>query len=303
MDNLKTLFEKGQFKALIDLTEGSKSPEDLLYRSSAFMALNKPDEALAVLLENRDGLFGFNALATMRGTIGARLALNDPVGAYRDLNDFKNRPYVSQQCEEYMQAAEKEISGFAAAALPRPKKESKPLTGGESPEEILSRVAELSTKERTPEDLEELKGILTSRKAPQQARFLALSLLSISKYNLPVDYYRGDRIFRVVPKDLPVPYTGGDFPFLAKALEKDADSPFAGKVATTLAATYVTFVYPEEPFKPEEVRLYELAFLLLSCRYLKAESDLSALCLAYGLDLPRVESKANEIEALMKPLP
>ncbi len=304
MDNLQTLFEKGEFELILDLTSMSQEPEDLLYRASAYLALNKGEEALAVLTQNRDALFAFRPLAVMRATIEARLALGDPIEAYRDLNDFKNRPYVSQECEEYMKAAEEKIALAASTAIKKPEGtkaedlSKKPLNK-EKPEEMLAILGTLSDPTKLGERIDELIPLLSDEKIPADVRSFALFLLVNAKYNKPVDFKRRGKIFRVVPKDLPVPYIGGDFPFLVKAFEKDSDSPDAAKVAQSYLATYILVMYPEDPFAPEDVRLYELAFLRMAYEALRMDYDLAPLAEAYKVDKDKLDETVRAVENLL----
>ena len=297
MDSLSTLFQKGLYEELVRLTEGSHEPEDLYYRASALLALNRARESLEILIKNRDALFAFAPLGTMKGTIGARLYLGEYDKAYADLEDFKNRPYVNQECEEYI----RDIPGLITKAIqddirnPRAEDASKSLSAASSDIERLRVLSSLQSQGDLKDKAEEVVALCDDDKAAPDVRTYALFLLVAAKYPGIVTFKRGGKIYQVVPKDLKRPYVDDDFLFLTKAFETDAENPDAGRIATSLLATLILVSYPEEAFPPEEVRLIEVAILKLAYESLREEADLKPLYESYDLRPEDVAEKAREI--------
>ena len=54
MDNLRTLFDKKEYELVIKLTRSSSDVDDLFYCLSAYLSLNKIDDALALIKEKKD---------------------------------------------------------------------------------------------------------------------------------------------------------------------------------------------------------------------------------------------------------
>ena len=66
MDNLKSLFDKKRYDLIIDLTKNSKNPEEILFRVTSFIMLNKDNDALDEIENNQTILDQYYPYKTMR---------------------------------------------------------------------------------------------------------------------------------------------------------------------------------------------------------------------------------------------
>jgi hypothetical protein len=105
MDSLKSLMDKKEYQLVLDLTKGSSDPEAIFYRATAYISLNQPVPATALLVENREELFKANPVLLMKVTFELRFIQKQFDEAYKDLEWFSNQPYVSQAVEEQLRAA------------------------------------------------------------------------------------------------------------------------------------------------------------------------------------------------------
>lgn len=303
MDNLSSLFDKGQYQAVIDLTTGSSEPSDLLYRASAYLALNNPEEAIDILSSNRERLYAFRPVATIKGTMGARYALNDYTGALLDAQWFADQPYVSQEVEEVLRELPKQIKEMEEAnkkAFLLPKQKAKKEEKKEQDEQSLLSIITRLGPTGSPD--EELCGKIASLLPDEKDRQIAavgLLLLIQSGYPNLVEYKKGSKIFRVVPKDLTIPMFDKDCLYVTEAISKDASDPGIARFANTYFMTYALAMMPEKAVGPGESRLLEAAMLKIAAEALKSSVDLEALKARYSLSEQEITDKANEVNQLL----
>ena len=93
MDNYKTLLEKGEYELVEQLTRLSKKPKELLYRLSALLSLSRYEEAVDILVSDRDILWKENPVLTLKVNFEVRFALKEFDEAYEDLAYFQNIRY------------------------------------------------------------------------------------------------------------------------------------------------------------------------------------------------------------------
>ena len=101
MDSLKSLIDKKEYELVIKLTEGSKVPNDLFYRISAYIYLGKYEEALFVIQDHQQ-ILESNLVSLINAHINLLCALGRFDQAHATLDYYANLPYQSQEVEEIL---------------------------------------------------------------------------------------------------------------------------------------------------------------------------------------------------------
>lgn len=305
MDSLKTLIDKGQYPLVIELTEKDADPSHLFYRCSAFLALGKAKEALAALLSSREGMYKNNPFLTLKSDFEMRFILKDFDGAYEDLAYFQNKPYVSQEVEEYLSA----LPGII-----RTNERNATLAKERSPEEIRKLLKEstddyevlslLSYAEGPSgafyEDI--LKELLVSERHPSVKTY-ALLILVARKCADEVAFTKNGSVYHLVPKELQPPYTGEPFDSFSRNMGELARDPSVQQAAMSILNDYTLDVYPETVIKSPEDHLLMVALLSLAQKYLHSSLGIDGYLERFSLDKEAVESLAHEIEKTIAAYP
>jgi len=102
MDNLKTLFDKKQYKLIIDLTSSSDDVTSIIFRLNAFIALEDYKSALNLIINRKDIIYQKDPIRCMDIHIDLLLHENKLMDAINAINEYKNMPYISQKVEEHL---------------------------------------------------------------------------------------------------------------------------------------------------------------------------------------------------------
>jgi len=305
MDSLKSLLDKGQYRLVLDLTEQDADPSHLFFRCSAYLALSRPQEALTVLLDNRPAMERVNPALTLKSNFEIRFLLKDFDGAYADLNYYQNRPYVSQEVEEYLRAL---------PSIIRTNERNAQLSVSKTPDEIRRLLKESQDDYEVLSLLNYIQGptasfyvdllkdILVSDRHPSVKTY-ALLLLIAQKHGEEVVFHKNGHVYRLVPKDLKPPYSGEPFDTFTRNLSEMARDPSVYQAALTLLNDYVMDVYPEEVIRSSDDRLLMTALLGLAQSYLRSTLGIDGYLARYGLDKKAVEELERTIEETLKASP
>ena len=101
MDSLKSLMDKKQYELVLKITENSQDSLSLFYRLSALLAVNRINDALALIKDKRSILIAKPAIL-MKIHIEILCLLGRFDEAYEELNYYKELPYENQQTEELL---------------------------------------------------------------------------------------------------------------------------------------------------------------------------------------------------------
>lgn len=96
MDNLKSLFDKKEYDLVIKLTRSSSDVDDLFYCLSAYLSLNKIDDALTLIKEKKD-ILKTRLPMLMRTHIELLCLAQKFDEAYDTIKEYENMPYFSQE--------------------------------------------------------------------------------------------------------------------------------------------------------------------------------------------------------------
>lgn len=305
MDSLKSLLDKKQFDLVLDLTKDSPDPEAVFYRSTALISLNRPQEALSLLLNHRADLYEANPLLYMKVSFELRFILKQFDEAYKDLEWCSNQPYVSQAVEEQLRVYPGIIRSNEKAATYvkdyTPEEVEKVLLSSPDDYEVLSMLSFVQNHSLS-DYTAILRQIAVSNRHPY-VRTYALLLLIALKDKTPFSFPKAGSVYRVVPSDLVPPYTGEVYNGFVSSLVLLAKDPSLANTAHQILNDYIMDVYPEAVVTKADDKPLALAFLTLAKRYLKAEDDLSPLLETYHLEAKAVDASADQIQRVLDATP
>lgn len=307
MDSLKSILDKKNYDLVLSLTKGATDSESLVYRASAFLGKGDAKNARDIFVKNRDQLYLFNPLLTLKSTFEIRYILGEFDEAYADLAYFNEKPYMSQQVEEYLKALPSLIRqnerNSELAKNYSPEEIKKILSSSKDDYEVLSLLNRLSS---APMDdyISYVEEILVSQRNASVKTFALLLLVSIH-YSKSVTFSKGDMVYHLIPKDLEPPFIGEKFDNFESNLNDMAKDPSVYGVARNLFSDYVLALYPEKAFDGAEDRLTMTALLLLAQEYLHSSLGIQGYLETYKLKENDVKKKKEEIASLLaaeKPL-
>jgi uncharacterized protein YeeX (DUF496 family) len=307
MDSLKSILDKKNYDLVLSLTEGTADPESLVYRASAFLGKGDAKNARDIFVNNRDALYLFNPLLTLKSNFEIRYILGEFDEAYADLAYFNEKPYASQEVEEYLKALPSLIRqnerNTELAKNYSPEEIKKILSTSKDDYEVLSLLNRLSN---VPMDdyISYVEEILVSQRNASVKTFALLLLVSIH-YSKSVTFSKDAKVYHLVPKDLEAPFVGESYDNFSNNLSDMAKDPSVYGVAKNLFSDYVLALYPEKAFAGEEDRLTMAALLLLAQEYLRSSLGIAGYLEDYHLKEADVRKKKEEIAAILakeKPL-
>jgi hypothetical protein len=305
MDSLKSLMDKKEYQLVLDLTKGSSDPEAIFYRATAYISLNQPVPATALLVENREELFKANPVLLMKVTFELRFIQKQFDEAYKDLEWFSNQPYVSQAVEEQLRAAPALIRANERAATMvkdySPEDVEKILLTSPDDYEVLSMLSYVQSHHLS-DYISLLRQITVSNRHPY-VRTYALLLLLALKDQTPISFPKNGQVYRVVPSELEPPYTGDTYNDFVNAMILMAKDPAVSGTSHEILNDYIMDVYPEKVIKAKDDRLLMTAFIKLGREYLKSSLGIEGYIEMYHLDPKAVEDQASQIKGVLDSTP
>ena len=295
MDSLKSLMDKKQYDLVIKLTENSTDRMHLFYRISAFLAMGKPLESLAIIENNREELEkDLSILMKIHIEILCLLCMFDD--AYKELERYKNLPYVSQQVEELLASLPIYIREEERKAFSSKEMEDEQVKVLLHSQDVDDAIVGLDiVRERDIKNfLDDLKWAMVEHPS-QSIRSFSLFVLVQKEFDGVVKFNHNGKIIEVNPKELTPPFVGEPFNTIVKRLSIEFNDPSLGENAIQILSTHIMFIYPDEiPYTEDEIveALYQI-----SCRYLQSkQEDLSTRCLEKNLDEDRVRELMSSID-------
>ena len=294
MDSLKSLMDKKQYDLVIKLTENSVDITYLFYRISAFLALGKPLESLAVIENNRDILEkDLSILIKIHIEILCLLSRFDE--AYKELERYKNLPYVSQQVEELLADLPQYIRDEERKAFSNKEMDDEQVRKLLRSKQLNDAIIALDIiRERDINKyLEDLKWAMVNHQT-QSIRSFSLFVLVQKKINGNFKFKHIDKVIDVNPSLLTPPFVGEPFNTIVKRLSVEFKDPSVSENAIQILSTHIMFIYPEDiPYSEDEIveALYQI-----STRYLQSQPEkLADRCFDKGLDVEMVQQLIDEI--------
>jgi hypothetical protein len=305
MDSLKSLLDKKQYDLILSLTEGSLDPEALVYRISAYLGKGDSASAQDLFFKNRDLLWSFNPVLTIKSNFELRFIAHDFDGAYDDITYFENKPYVSQEVEEYLRDLPKRIrlneKNQQLAQNYTPEKIEQVFRHSDDDYEVLNLLNYLQGA-NVREYLSYIKELLVSSRHPSVKTYALLLLVEIA-YPESVTFNKNGKVYHLVPKDLMPPYSGTVFNDFVLYLRDLSCDPSVAGVATNLLNDYIMDVYPESVVKTKDDTLLALAFIKLAREYLRSGLGMNGYYEKYHLDEKKVAELSHAIDETLKAEP
>lgn len=305
MAELKRLLEEGRYEETLRESEHLTDPASLFCRASAFLSLSKPKEALDLLLANRDALYKAFPLKTMKSTFEIRFFLKEYEEAYDDLEDFENRPYASQEVEEFLAGAPGLIRGterkerLAHAYSEEDLRQI--LRTSKDDYQILTLLDGLKDAPITPFN-DDIIALLTSNHHPS-VRSFALLLLLQEGYSKEVAFKKGNAILQVVPSLLLPPFTGPEFKDFKDYLHSFLSEPSVTSLAGKILDDAILADFPDAFLEKGQDPLLAAALCSLALTYLRSDESLDPVYQEHHLQKEEVAKKAGEISALLASVP
>lgn len=273
--DIKNLYEKGDYAAVLELTKDSKEPQFVFFRISSFINVQKVKEALSCLLDNRQSLFYFSPIKTIEANITCRCYLKEFDEAYEDVEYYRNEKYISQEVEEVIAGLKDRIRDEEKASILEREPEEideliRTIRRAKDDETILFSLTKMA---KFPKDLPYCDKMLISllkEKHSSDVKSFALMLLKMAGYDKEVTFEKRGKKYALVPLYLTLPFMDEaikDEMSLMQSLTKDST---ISKVATSLFNQYTMEIYPDNWMEEEgNETLIAVSFLSLAMDYLQ----------------------------------
>jgi hypothetical protein len=305
MDSFKSLLEKKQYDLVLSLTSDTGKEEDLFFRIAAYLGKGDSAKASALFFQNRDRLYAFNPLLTLKTNFELRDILKQYDEAYDDEPYFENKPYVSQEVEEYLRALPKMIrlmeKNNSLSGTLSPEKVDDILKNSKDDYQILTLLNAL-TGSLVKEHLGAIESLLVSARHPEVKTYAFLLLIS-AQVDQTVVFKKNGKTYRLVPAKTNPPYSGKIFAGFLSYLRTLAGDPSVSGIAEDLLNDYILDLYPEDVLTQSEDPLLALALISLARRYLRNDENLEETYARYSLTKEAVEAKAEDIASVLKKHP
>lgn len=295
MDSLKSLMDKRQYELVLAVTKSATDGASLFYRIGAYIALNKPEDALKCIGKNQKVLEKTNLKVLIKTHIEILCIKGDFDAAYEKLDYYKNLPYESQEVEETLAIYAKFI---------REKEKASVKTQLISDEELIKKLMSIKSivvlealKELRTRDLKLflplVKKILVS--FPMQAiRSFALMLLVEKKVNEEFKFLNVNKEITVNPSLLEEPFNDAKFKNMVKAIQTDFKDPSLSQNALNIYSTYLIYIYPNKC--KYNAKAMKCALYGIANEFLQADYDLEKKCLEEGEKLEDVQKIIEELK-------
>lgn len=269
MDNLKSLFEKGQYKLIIKLTENSKQPIDVFLRLLSFVSLGDDNNALQTIENNREVLeknypekvikIHFELLLKNRYFDEAKIVLKH----------YENLPYISQNVEEILRKIPddiEELKSFENSKVYSPDDIETILLNSSDNNEIGEVIFSLKNY-----NLNLYKDALKDfiKRSDVHPNFRTYGLLIFVENNLDenIDFLKDGKIMAINPKKLPKPFTDKAYGTLCeKIYYKTVKNISLQETALHLLNCYIIDTYPKQ-LEENNIEIMADAFVALSNEY------------------------------------
>ncbi len=295
MDSLKTLIEKKQYTLVLELTKDTFDIDSISFRIAAYLGLGKLEDAL-LLIEKHKHEFKEGLFNIMKVHLEVLLTLNKHDQAYEELKYYQSLPYISQEVEEYLSEAELMIRRHERKIRLDKKLSEEEIIKilDKENEDIILLAALNDIREYKISDFYDvIIRFLKRKSANSHVRTYALFLLVSDGYGKKVAFYKNERDFEVVPKDLEPPFMSSHYEKVIKSIESIAKDPSVSEVAISLLNELIIIIYPDDIFS-EKDNLLLGALLIIAYEHLQISHDVMHVAESLNLslnDLMNVVSK------------
>ncbi len=299
MDSLKSLLDQKKYDLVLTLTEGSKSPNDLFYRISAFIYLGKYEDALYVIQDNQS-ILETNLVSLISAHINLLCILGRFEQAYSTLDYYNNLPYQSQAVEEILRKMPQVI------ALEEKKNSQVKYYDDEQVEQMLS--SNISEDVLLGLDIVRKRDVLSflpflekvMLNFPKQSiRNYTLMLLVQKEVDRNIKILHQGEIIEVNPKLLTAPFTSITFNEVIRNFDREFKDPTLSQTATQLFSEYSLYLYPRD-YKYTANELTGIFYLIAKEYINDPVFELEDYCDTNGLDIYKISSAIKEIKDIIE---
>lgn len=237
--------DKKEYELVIKITNGSKKIDDLFYRISAFLALNKAENALKTIEDNRTILE--NRLPfLMKVNIEILCLLGRFEEAYEKMDYYKNLPYFSMEAEELLAELPKKIRQEELNSFKNNKMSDseirKILLSSKDDSLILTALNEIKENEINS-FLSILENLMVNYEKKSIRTFVLLMLIK-SGINLKMKFLSLDGVIEINPSKLKQPFADDKMIKCFSLLSKNIKDPVILEHSIQLVSTYCLYRFP-----------------------------------------------------------
>ena len=302
MDSLKSLMDKKQYELVLKITENSQDSLSLFYRLSALLAVNRINDALALIKDKRSILIAKPAIL-MKIHIEILCLLGRFDEAYEELNYYKELPYENQQTEEllnylpkYIREEEKKL--FKRQEVGQEEIRKKLLSKNDN--DVLTALNAVREYDLNSFLLPILNILKTYPK--QMIRSYALLLLTAKSYDKVVPFLSQDKLIEVKPSELKDPFVLegiGDIEAISQLFQNAYHNPSLVQNAVNILSSYLIYIYPNKVSFNENQLIVVFGYLAQDLLQIK-DVDLDKLCAERQLDKEETLKEINKIKDLLQ---
>ncbi len=272
----KKLLDEHKYEEIISLTNNKEDVNSIIYRITALASLSRYKDALKELKTHNELLYKNNPLVTMKLHLELLLTLNMYVEAISIFKEYSERPYISQQVEEFL----KEVPNLIIKS--QKQNEAKDLFLDEdkvnelfinSKDEgmLTNAIYHLKKLDINPY-LSSLSKLLKRDDISDDVKTLALLILVIKKVNKDLVLTKNKKEYRINPNKLVAPFAEKQYKEIMQSIIKLSKDPTIESVATNLFNQYVLNCFPGLIYNDSTHKM-SVAFIALAKRYLKEENS------------------------------
>ncbi len=301
MDSLKTLLDKKEYDLILKLTERSEVPNDLFYRISALIYLNRYEDALYVIQDHQK-ILETNLVSLINAHINLLCVLGRFDQAHATLDYYANLPYQSQEVEEILRKMPEVIE------LEEKKQNTVRFYDDEQLEKYLTsdKLEDVLVGLDTVRNrdvftfLPILQNLLISH-PNQMVRSYTLMLLVQKEVDRELKMKSLDEIIDVNPKHLNPPFTSVVFNQTIKLMDSEFKDPSLAQNAAQFLSEYEMYTYPRSiKDAPKDLCV---ALYLIARKYSNLPiDDVKGYCEAMELDEKKINEIIEKIEKVLNSL-
>lgn len=287
----ESLLKEHQYSTILDLTKDKIDANSLSYRINAFIALSNYKEALKIIKKYNDILYKHNPLATMRLHFELLFELKMFIDAINAHHDYSERPYISQQVEEYLREVPNQIiraqkNNEAQELFLDENKVNEIFTKSKDAALLTNSIYHLKKLEVTPY-LSSLLTLLKRKDIADDIKTLALLILIMKRVDFDAVIFKHNKEIKINPAKMNAPYAELEYKAIMNEIIKISKDPTIENVATNLFNQYVLNVFPD-PLYDAHTKTMAVAFVALAKRYLKEEAAVNEVISTNNQDIKEV---------------
>lgn len=294
--DLKKLLNEHKYSDILSLTNNKEDADSISYRISAYIGLSNYKEALKEIKIHNDLLYKKNPLATMNLHLELLLELKMYAEAIEMHHNYSERPYISQQVEEFLREVPNKIiksqKRNEAQDLFLDEIKVNELFVKSKDEALLTNaIYHLKKLELSPY-LTSLATLLKRSDVSDDIKTLALLITVMKKVNKDIVIKKNKKEFKINPIKLEAPYAMKQYKEIMELIIKLSKDPTIESVATNLFNQYVLISFPGLIFNDTSKKM-AVAFIALAKRYLKEENAVNEVIKEQGESVEEISSLIN----------